>query len=80
MDERLLLPAALQCWGGAMIPPIYSLVLYDKPILVSSISVSKKNKSQTNITQLEDRRKNTATEDILHSILPPRWGWARGGA
>ena len=55
-----------------MIPPINSLVKYDKPILISSIAIGKKNKAQSNVINLEDGKKNTPTEDILHSILPPR--------
>lgn len=59
-----------------MIPPINSLVRYDEPLLVSSISIGKGGKGAS--VHFEDRKSTSATEDILHSILPPR-EWTEEG-
>jgi dynein light intermediate chain len=54
-----------------MIPPHNSLVRYDNPILVStgkSAKVNKEGKKET-----PGKASTTPTEDILNSILPPRY-------
>jgi hypothetical protein len=52
-----------------MIPPIASLVLYDDPTLVST-SIAAKGGAKT--LKFDEKQTSTPTEDILHSILPPR--------
>lgn len=58
-----------------MIPPHSSLVKYDNPVLVSTTKVtggSKGGKKKTQAPQA-DRQQASQTEDILNSILPPRF-------
>jgi hypothetical protein len=52
-----------------MIPSIASLVLYDDPTLVST-SLASKGGAKT--LKFDEKQTTTPTEDILHSILPPR--------
>ena len=52
-----------------MIPSIASLVLYDEPTLVST-SIAAKGGAKT--LKFDEKQTSTPTEDILHSILPPR--------
>mmetsp|Transcript_35996 Transcript_35996/g.83581 ORF Transcript_35996/g.83581 Transcript_35996/m.83581 type:complete len:246 (+) Transcript_35996:52-789(+) len=58
-----------------MIPPVNSLVRYDNPILVSTTHKDRKGKKGK--PQAESKA-TTQTEDILHSILPPR-EWTEDG-
>lgn len=58
-----------------MIPPISSLVLYDDPSLVST-SIGAKGGAKT--LKFDEKQTSTPTEDILHSILPPR-EWTEDG-
>lgn len=56
-----------------MIPPHSSLVKYDNPVLVSTTTGgSKGGKKKTQAPQV-DRQQASQTEDILNSILPPRY-------
>jgi hypothetical protein len=48
-----------------------SLVKYNSPILVNTISASKSSKKGQKKVNVE--RQTTQTEDILNSILPPRY-------
>ncbi len=49
-----------------------SLVKYNTPILVSTTSEKNKNNSKKKSNQPTDKQ-TTQTEDILNSILPPRY-------
>jgi hypothetical protein len=53
-----------------MIPPVNSLVKYDNPILVAS---TKGKKGDQKAAAPKAPPAATQTEDILNSILPPRW-------
>jgi hypothetical protein len=57
--------------GSAMIPPVESLVKYDKPVLVSS-SRDKTKKGKKDAFGVDKKGKALQTEDILNAILPPR--------
>lgn len=54
-----------------MIPPHNSLVRYDNPILVSAGKGGKASKEGKKETP--GKASTTPTEDILNSILPPRF-------
>lgn len=56
-----------------MIPPHSSLVKYDNPILVSTVKEPKKGGADK---FKETKVSLTPTEDILNSILPPRFAFA----
>jgi hypothetical protein len=55
-----------------MIPPVESLVKYDKPVLVSS-NRDKSKGSKGDAFGVDKKGKALQTEDILNAILPPRW-------
>ncbi len=56
-----------------MIPPVPSLVSYDKPVLVSSSKdAGKVKKGKYDALKVDKKSKTLQTEDILNSILPPR--------
>jgi len=56
-----------------MIPPVESLVKYDKPVLVSSSKdKGKASKTKTEALGVDKKGKALQTEDILNAILPPR--------
>lgn len=56
-----------------MIPPVDSLVKYDKPVLVSSAKdKSKAKKTKAEALGVDKKGKALQTEDILNAILPPR--------
>lgn len=55
-----------------MIPPNGSLVKYDTPILISSIKDTR-GKSGKPAKRPAAPKQTTPTEDILNSILPPRY-------
>ena len=56
-----------------MIPPVESLVKYDKPVLVSSSKdKAKTKKSKSEALAVNKKAKALQTEDILNAILPPR--------
>ena len=56
-----------------MIPPVESLVKYDKPVLVSSSRDKAKGKKGSNAFGVDKKGKALQTEDILNAILPPRF-------
>jgi hypothetical protein len=55
-----------------MIPPVESLVKYDKPVLVSSSREKDKAKGKKETFGVDSKGKALQTEDILNAILPPR--------
>ena len=55
-----------------MIPPVESLVKYDKPVLVSSSREKDKAKGKKETVGVDSKGKALQTEDILNAILPPR--------
>ena len=55
-----------------MIPPVESLVKYDKPVLVSSSRDKEKAKGKKDTFGVDSKGKALQTEDILNAILPPR--------
>lgn len=55
-----------------MIPPVESLVKYDKPVLVSSSREKDKGKGKKETFGVDNKGKALQTEDILNAILPPR--------
>ena len=56
-----------------MIPPVVSLVKYDKPVLVSSAKdKGKAKKTKAEALSVDKKGKALQTEDILNAILPPR--------
>ena len=54
-----------------MIPPVESLVKYDKPVLVSS-NRDKAKGSKGDAFGVDKKGKALQTVDILNAILPPR--------
>jgi dynein light intermediate chain len=66
-----------------MIQTSASLVKYDNPVLVSRTDASKtgrvdSKKAPKKLPPVEDKarpKSPTQTEDILNSILPPRYDW-----
>ena len=55
-------------------PPLQSLVKYDTPSLLTSKDKSKKGaKGGKKLPPVETKQPLTQTEDILNSILPPRY-------
>mmetsp|Transcript_21928 Transcript_21928/g.52035 ORF Transcript_21928/g.52035 Transcript_21928/m.52035 type:complete len:245 (+) Transcript_21928:57-791(+) len=62
-----------------MIPPVESLVKYDKPVLVSSSKdKAKSKKTKAEALGVDKKAKALQTEDILNAILPPR-EWTEDG-
>uniref|UniRef100_A0A6U4N7B2 Dynein light intermediate chain n=1 Tax=Hemiselmis andersenii TaxID=464988 RepID=A0A6U4N7B2_HEMAN len=62
-----------------MIPPVESLVKYDKPVLVSSAKdKGKAKKTKAEALGVDKKGKALQTEDILNAILPPR-EWTEDG-
>ena len=64
---------SIQCSAATMskiLPPHNSLVRYDNPILVST---TKDSRGSTAKKITEEKANLTPTEDILNSILPPRY-------
>eukprot|EP00802_Teleaulax_amphioxeia_P016254 Tamp_16368.p1 GENE.Tamp_16368~~Tamp_16368.p1 ORF type:complete len:257 (+),score=83.07 Tamp_16368:42-773(+) len=61
-----------------MIPPVESLVKYDKPVLVSSSRDKEKAKGKKDTFGVDSKGKALQTEDILNAILPPR-EWTEDG-
>ena len=56
-----------------MIPPVPSLVSYDKPVLVSSSKdAGKIKKGKYDSVKVDKKSKTLQTEDVLNAILPPR--------
>ena len=56
-----------------MIPATASLVKYDTPVLISTNKKSgKSGKSKKGLPPV-DRKQSSQTEDVLNSILPPRY-------
>jgi len=51
-----------------MIPPVNSLVRYNNPVLVATAKSKKPDAKAT-----KEPAAVSQTEDILNSILPPRW-------
>jgi hypothetical protein len=58
-------------WFLQMIPPVNSLVKYDNPILVASTKGKKAADPKAAAPKVPPAA--TQTEDILNSILPPRY-------
>jgi dynein light intermediate chain len=57
-----------------MIPPVVSLVKYDKPVLISSAKdKGKAKKTKAEALSVDKKGKALQTEDILNAILPPRY-------
>ena len=57
-----------------MIPPVPSLVSYDKPVLVSSSKdAGKAKKGKLDALKVDKKSKTLQAEDILNAILPPRF-------
>ena len=60
-----------------MLPGSHSLVKYNTPLLVSTTKDSKGRKKKQ-LPPVNDK-KTTQTEDILNSILPPRFFFLNDG-
>jgi dynein light intermediate chain len=55
-----------------MIPPVESLVKYDKPVLISGRRDKSKASKGSDAFEVDKKGKALQTEDILNAILPPR--------